>query len=163
VNTVPEAILGESVTVDSELSTSIPHLDDSDIKNLKHSMLLGIYALNATLFTQARFEHNRIEANRKLIEILEKEIFDPTRISEMSPSDKISLYHAVKGNMRQSVIFMQDLHKNTSSSLEILKTLETESSDSDSEKLNSTNNSLANQELKKLLLEKIAEKVLKGK
>lgn len=95
-----------------------------DLDTLKESMTRGIYVLETVLFSQAQFEFGRISRQRSLIEQLEKQIFDPKTLSEMSATQKAGLYHTLQNSMQNSLNFVMDLHGSVKTGMEAVATVE---------------------------------------
>ena len=134
-----------------------------NMDSLREQLAQGVYVLELALFSQAQFEWDRIGKVRSLITEIEDDLFNPDTLKEMSPIEKIKLYSTVLNNMQDSVGFLQTLHKNVGSGIEVIsqieklknqrETVSEEDDFSSSEKVD---------KLKAALYSKIKEKSTKG-
>lgn len=157
-----------SLVTQEEEKKSLPDIiEDIDITNLdvdklREVMLKNVYVVEAALFQQAGYEYKRVNNIRGLVSDLERELFDPAVLAAMSPDQKIKLYNNLTSNMGKSLEFLSHLHANVTSGIDTLNKIEKLKTETNVKKtVELPGGGAALEEIKKLILDKIKEKVNK--
>lgn len=111
----------------SDLELSV--IQDKDIKSvdtgkLRDHMVHSLYALQTALMSQASFEHKRLGELREVTSELEKDLFSQESLNNMKPHAKMQAYQILTTNMQNTMKFMQSLHQNVESGVEVINQIE---------------------------------------
>lgn len=153
-----------NLTIVPPLSPQSNDITESDVLNLdteklKETMARGVYSMLAALSTQAKYENERIQKDRTLLDLIEKDVMTPEFINGLSDPDKLKLYGMLNNKMSGSLTFLLELHKNLAVSDAAYKNLETDKSiKAKTSSSNTKKDTKALDQVKKLIMEKIKEK-----
>lgn len=135
-------------------------IENLNIDKLRSSINKGIYALEHALFTQTRFELNRLGMTREILTMIQDQLFTPEVIELLDPVSKMKLYNMLNQNMNSSLQFLQNLHNNLTDTIESTKRLEKEKSvQIPKDEFSQGNDKL--DKIKEMILNKIKEKTTK--
>ena len=97
---------------------------DLDIDLVRKEMIKGVILTESVLFSQASFEHKRIDRSRKLISKLEEFILKEEFIDSLDISQKVNLYKLLNANQTESLNFLHRLHSNVATAIDTLNKVE---------------------------------------
>lgn len=135
-------------------------IENLDLDELRDTMVKGIFTLEAALFSQAQFEYDRVGKLRDLIQQTEKELFSDDALKKLTPKEKIALYSTVLSNMKFSMDFLQNLHKNVAGGIDAVNQIEKLKKPKELDK--PTDASPAVEQVKALIHKTLVEKVKNG-
>lgn len=134
----------------------------SDIQYLKDEMLKSIVVLEHSLFSQASFEYERLHKIRDMIKVIETDLLSPEVYSQLSPKEKMTVYQTLLRNMDSSLQFLNTLHRNVSSGLEVVAQVDLMQRDIPQAPRKVVQVSESTTDMRKLLLDKLKSKLSLG-
>ena len=84
-----------------------------DTKRLIEVLSRGVTALEASLFTQASLECERLNRLSSTLNLLESQLFDKDTLNSLSYKDKLVLYREARKTQETILTFLQHLHSMT--------------------------------------------------
>jgi len=79
-------------------------------QDLINALTSGVMALEATLFTQASAECNRLQKLSSALTTLERQLFDPEVLETLDLKEKLTLYREARKSQETILSFLQHLH-----------------------------------------------------